>query len=362
MSYGLNDNVLTIFEENNYYPFGLKHKGYNEYTPTNNKYKYNGKELQDELGLNFYDYGARNYDPAIGRWMNIDPLAEMSKRFSPYTYAVNNPIYFIDPDGMMQAPNGMPQGSKFDPPPMEDFSFLNERHFIGGEADSGPGDPPKPGQGTSTGNAQGVIPAGQPGAGLPNGIDLPAEELKEVVVTATRKSSASGESSGVVSDMWNSPFARLIIPDRIYFSLSYNANPYIGTSSDFSLNWITRGNDASLIPYSITTVAGTVGMVNGGIGISAGGGYFPTADMRSLPTGTASNAMLGWSYTGTAFGAADGGRISLTGSVGIKGTPLKPEGLLWITGGASVGFGTPGAGYYGGVSYSTPSFGTKKEF
>jgi RHS repeat-associated protein len=98
-------NTSEIVEENNYYPFGLKHKGYNSVitgagNATAQKYKYNGKELQDELGLNIYDYGARNYDAALGRWMNMDPLAEKYSSWSPYNFCFNNPLRFVDPTGM----------------------------------------------------------------------------------------------------------------------------------------------------------------------------------------------------------------------------------------------------------------------
>ena len=63
------------------------------------KYKYNGKEWQDELGLNFYDYGARNYDPAVGRFFNMDRFSEAFYPLSNYQYTSNNPIFFTDING-----------------------------------------------------------------------------------------------------------------------------------------------------------------------------------------------------------------------------------------------------------------------
>jgi len=94
------ENESEVVQENHYYPFGLNHEGpwYGGIGPEN-KYQYNGKELNEDFGLNWYDFGARWQDPAIGRWWQVDPLAEMYAGISPYAYVANNPLKFIDPDG-----------------------------------------------------------------------------------------------------------------------------------------------------------------------------------------------------------------------------------------------------------------------
>lgn len=99
-----------VIQKDDYYPFGLTFNSY--VNGLKNQYTYNSKEFNEENGLNWHDYQARNYDAAIGRWFNVDPAADLMRRHSPYNYAFDNPIRFIDPDGMkptegeQKCPNG----------------------------------------------------------------------------------------------------------------------------------------------------------------------------------------------------------------------------------------------------------------
>lgn len=91
--------AATLIQADDYYPFGLKMPDYSYIAggAEENKFTYNGKELEDEFGLNWYHYGARFYDPVVGRWWAIDPMDEFP---SPYAYVGNTPIMLVDPNGM----------------------------------------------------------------------------------------------------------------------------------------------------------------------------------------------------------------------------------------------------------------------
>ena len=84
-----------LIEENHYYPFGLLIDALSTTSsigPEQN-YKYNNKEMQHELSWNVEDYGARQYDPVVGRWLDVDPLASQFPSWSPYSAFFDNPIY-----------------------------------------------------------------------------------------------------------------------------------------------------------------------------------------------------------------------------------------------------------------------------
>ncbi len=94
------DQNGTVEETNHYYPFGGVFANSTSVQP----YKYNGKELDTKKGLNWYDYGARHYDAAIGRFATVDPMGEEDSQTSLYSYCLNNPVNFIDPSGCLTSP------------------------------------------------------------------------------------------------------------------------------------------------------------------------------------------------------------------------------------------------------------------
>jgi RHS repeat-associated protein len=87
------DEQGQVQQKNEYTAFGVVQST----DPSKNKYLFNNKELQ--TGTNYLDYGARMYQPELGRWNVVDPLAQKYSSYSPYNFTMNNPFRFVDPDG-----------------------------------------------------------------------------------------------------------------------------------------------------------------------------------------------------------------------------------------------------------------------
>ena len=95
-----------VVETNDYYPFGSRWNTATNLTDQTNRFRYNSKEEQSSLyptavrnAISYIDYGARQYDPVLGRWFAQDPLSDKYYGISPYAFCAGNPVKYLDPDG-----------------------------------------------------------------------------------------------------------------------------------------------------------------------------------------------------------------------------------------------------------------------
>lgn len=105
---GVINPATEILEENNYYPFGLKHKGYNEIANSCRSeeaeaYKFLNKEYEDSFALNVTETDFRHYDSALGRFNVMDALSELAPNYTPYRYGFNNPVFWQDATGLFES-------------------------------------------------------------------------------------------------------------------------------------------------------------------------------------------------------------------------------------------------------------------
>ncbi|MCC5922082.1 MAG: RHS repeat-associated core domain-containing protein [Cyclobacteriaceae bacterium] len=328
----------TVLIANDYYPFGPQMSG-RQLDNEGYRYGFNGKE-EDPEGLggggSTYEYGFRIYNPQISKFLSVDPLADQAPGWTPYRFGFNNPIRFLDPNGLFETESDTKQWAKDNKIRTGWFS----RHKV--EQESG-------GSWAVNNRKEG---ASYFRASSLDGLDVVGRRDDGVIKSALVLAQPYIEVTATASEIWNSPIARSYVPDKISLSFSSSVTAFAGTNTDFSLNWITRGHDAQFSPYAVMTVGGQVGTkVMGDALINFSTGFYATTDMRTLPKGKASRDLLGWStYGGAGAGAGLGG--SVFGSIGFEKGPLVSS-PTWVSGGVGIG-PSIGIGATGGVSYSWP--------
>jgi RHS repeat-associated protein len=135
----INQTRGPLLEQKDYYAFGLEIPGLCtqsiKQNYISNRNRYSGKELQsneftDGTSLTWDDFGARMYDPEIGRWMRPDPLSDKMRKFSTYNYVFDNPIRFIDPDGMGPTEIGIVGDASFRSKTFNDLQKLTSTKLV----------------------------------------------------------------------------------------------------------------------------------------------------------------------------------------------------------------------------------------
>jgi RHS repeat-associated protein len=301
-----------ITQSNSYGIFGedLTTLNYLKQTWKADNFKFTGKESLQ--GTGFIDFGARWYDNIVPRFITIDPLAETSRRFSPFTYGNNNPIRFIDPDGMESKGYEYSDGYSTLNSANETGSVSHEGAFL--NAGGGGDDKPKVNT-TSSNNSK----AGTRTIGTSNG----------------NKSNLKSNNQ----ESWRDSDLLRWIPDIITVGGGFSGIGIIGAGTSVELNWITRGPDASLLPVLSTTQS-----LGGGYSIDAtvnlGFSYYigPSNEINReiIKTNIGEGGVTYWAGGGLSAGGKLGGTIGYTPAT--SPTPSGSIGsLVSLTGSFGVG-------------------------
>lgn len=367
VSFEESSGVAVVRQENSYYPFGLIMPG--GYTPTMpNKNLYNGgSEWQNDFSdmPDLYSTFYRNYDPALGRFVSVDPKAEASISLTTYNYVGNNPILFSDPLG----------DTKLSQATLAMLSFIfNATGKFGGEWSASSGVTNYTSDKGAFDSTVAILGIGSFGQnGLPSyssaanafnqsnhtGGDVPTEwrELAGVTVQSGNMASylaahveiqkqmdsfnTSGES--IWSTIWNSPVARYIVPDVIGLNVGFTNVLGIGYGGNSQILVLTRGKDAGI--HATYGFSGRVG-VDVGVSATAFSGYY-LGDARNATYGSLLGT--GADLSGSFAGVTGGGWSSLNSNF----TPTWIGTDIGIAAGPPVG---PKFGISGGVSITQPIF------